>query len=237
MDRVCPLLGLAADGRSVIDGVDPGHRCHAEEPSLPLDRHQQAQVCLTASHERCERFLQHAARTGGIRQHPAPIADGLVPTRLVLTPEPAWRGFAGRARHAGPRRLAIATAAGVAVLAGGVAVASGALDGPRGSVAISTATPVATITPTPPPATPTVTPTATEAATPTPTPTPSPAPAPTAPPTPAETPPPAVTYVVEEGDTLAGIAEAFGTTVAALQEANGIEDPNEIFIGQVLVIP
>ena len=43
--------------------------------------------------------------------------------------------------------------------------------------------------------------------------------------------------MVQEGDTLAAIAQRFGTTVAALQEANGIEDPDEIVIGQVLVIP
>jgi LysM repeat protein len=42
---------------------------------------------------------------------------------------------------------------------------------------------------------------------------------------------------VQEGDTLAEIAADFGTSVAALQAANGIEDPNEILIGEVLVIP
>jgi LysM repeat protein len=42
---------------------------------------------------------------------------------------------------------------------------------------------------------------------------------------------------VVEGDTLALIAQRFGTTVEALQAANGIEDPDEIVIGQVLVIP
>ena len=42
---------------------------------------------------------------------------------------------------------------------------------------------------------------------------------------------------MQQGDTLAAIAQQFGTTVAALQSANGIEDPDEIIIGQVLVIP
>jgi LysM repeat protein len=45
------------------------------------------------------------------------------------------------------------------------------------------------------------------------------------------------TYTVVEGDTLAIIAQRFGTTVAALQSANGIEDPNTINVGQVLIIP
>jgi len=56
-------------------------------------------------------------------------------------------------------------------------------------------------------------------------------------PTPPPPPPPQQTYVVQEGDTLAAIAQRFGTTVSALQAANGIEDPDEIIIGQVLVIP
>ncbi len=45
------------------------------------------------------------------------------------------------------------------------------------------------------------------------------------------------TYTVQPGDTLSAIAERFGVTVAAIVEANGIEDPNLIFPGQELVIP
>ncbi|MEO6577965.1 MAG: LysM domain-containing protein [Candidatus Limnocylindria bacterium] len=50
-------------------------------------------------------------------------------------------------------------------------------------------------------------------------------------------PPVEQTYVVQQGDALAAIAQRFGTTVAAIQGLNGIEDPNEIVIGQVLRIP
>jgi stage VI sporulation protein D len=60
---------------------------------------------------------------------------------------------------------------------------------------------------------------------------------PTAVPTPAPTAVPQQTYVVQQGDTLAAIAQRFGVTVSALQATNGIEDPDEIIIGQVLVIP
>jgi len=44
-------------------------------------------------------------------------------------------------------------------------------------------------------------------------------------------------YVVQEGDTLIAIASRFGTTVAALVEANGIADPSSIQPGMELVIP
>ncbi len=44
-------------------------------------------------------------------------------------------------------------------------------------------------------------------------------------------------YVVQSGDILSEIARRFGTTVDALVEANGIEDPDRIFPGQRLRIP
>ena len=53
------------------------------------------------------------------------------------------------------------------------------------------------------------------------------------------TPPPGgqTTYVVQPGDTLNSIARRFGTTTSAIAQANGIVNPNLIFVGQVLVIP
>jgi LysM repeat protein len=44
-------------------------------------------------------------------------------------------------------------------------------------------------------------------------------------------------YTVERGDNLDAIARRFGTTVDALVEANDIEDPTSLVVGQVLVIP
>lgn len=44
-------------------------------------------------------------------------------------------------------------------------------------------------------------------------------------------------YVVQAGDTLASIAQRFGTTVEAIARANNITNPNLIFVGQVLTIP
>ncbi len=45
------------------------------------------------------------------------------------------------------------------------------------------------------------------------------------------------TYTVLAGDTLDVIAERFGTTAEVIAEANGIEDPAQLEVGQVLVIP
>ena len=94
---------------------------------------------------------------------------------------------------------------------------------------------VITLTPTATPA-----PTATiaialVAATPLPTPTPAPyTPAPT--PTPTVTPTPVI-YTLASGDSLLSIANQYGVSVAALQEANGILDPRTLQIGQQLIIP
>jgi LysM repeat protein len=243
VDRVCPLLGLASDRRVAVDGVDNAHRCHAELAPMPLERQQQAQLCLTPSYERCARYLAHLARAGRSSGRTA-LGDGLVTTRLLLAPEPAWRGIAGRARHAprGPLVAVGVVALGVGV--GGVALASAVMDG-RFQLATSSdpasPSPSASVIPQP---SATQSPSPRPAASPSLAPTPSPIPtaAPTAAPTPAPTPtpqpPPAQqTYTVVEGDTLAQIAQRFGTTVEALQAANGIEDPDEIVIGQVLVIP
>lgn len=44
-------------------------------------------------------------------------------------------------------------------------------------------------------------------------------------------------YTVKPGDTLDGIATRFGTTVAALVQANHLANPNWLSVGQVLTIP
>ena len=62
----------------------------------------------------------------------------------------------------------------------------------------------------------------------------TPTPAPTF--TPAPTPTPVI-YTVKSGDTLLSIAIEFGTSVAAIQQANGIINPAGLQIGQELVIP
>lgn len=206
---------------------------------MSLERQQQAQLCLTAAHERCERYLAHLARAGRGAGRTA-LGDGLVSTRMVLAPEPAWRGIAGRARRAPRGPLVAVGVVALGVGLGGVALASAVMDG---RIQLTGPSEEPTRSPTETPASPRATPrpTATQAptppATPSPTVAPTATPAPTPVPTPTPAPPAPRTYTVVEGDTLAQIAQRFGTTVEALQAANGIEDPDEIVIGQVLVIP
>ena len=45
------------------------------------------------------------------------------------------------------------------------------------------------------------------------------------------------TYVVQSGDTLWTIAQSFGTTVDAIVEANELDNPSELQVGDALVIP
>lgn len=44
-------------------------------------------------------------------------------------------------------------------------------------------------------------------------------------------------HTVQAGETLASIATRYGTTAQAIAEANGLADPNQIRVGQRLVIP
>lgn len=45
------------------------------------------------------------------------------------------------------------------------------------------------------------------------------------------------TYVVQNGDTLSGIAARFGTTYQVLAQINGISNPNLIYAGEILRVP
>jgi LysM repeat protein len=241
VEAVCPFLALGADGRSVVDGADPAHRCHAEEPPGLIERTYQARICLTGAHVQCERYLARTDLPANHELARAAIGDGLVSTRLVLAPEPAWHGLAGRARVGRRGGIAALVAAATVLTIGTVAVVVGALRPPDGEEPTAArASDDSTVPPTPSPsAEPTLRPTVLP--TPSPIATPSATVAPTVPPTVAPTavptPAPQETYVVQQGDTLAAIAQQFGVTVAAIQAANGIEDADEIIIGQVLVIP
>ena len=228
MDRICPYLALADDGRTVADGFDAEHRCHALTPPAPLERARQVQLCLTEAHARCERFA--AARTAwlaassGLPRVAPDVAFGR--TRLILEPEPAWRNLAGPPAARISRRTMLIGAVGAAVIA--LLLIGNALG-------ILGGAPASTPSPTPSPS---ATAVATESVAPTPSPSPTsvPTPVPTVAPTPTPAPTPR-TYVVQSGDTLTTIAAQFGTTAQAIAAANGITVSTVINVGDVLIIP
>jgi LysM repeat protein len=53
----------------------------------------------------------------------------------------------------------------------------------------------------------------------------------------AALPPQPEEYVVQAGDTLSAIAASAGTSVQSLQTLNNLDDPNNLFVGQVLLLP
>jgi LysM repeat protein len=235
MDRICPFLALAADHRTVVDGYDPDHLCHALPEPDELDRSRQVQLCLSEAHRDCERYLAalEARREDGPTL-PAPASDARIArTRLVLDAEVPGRPLTAGQRVMGARSRRLVLA-GVVAMLGILALASGAAEAFANLVAGPGATPSLTALPSAE-----ATPSTTETATPTEPPTATPVPA-TPAPSPIPTPVPAATprsYVVQENDTLSSIAARFGTTVAAIQSANGLGGSDLIEIGQVLVIP
>lgn len=246
VERICPFLALESDARTAVGGDDPEHRCRATRPPLSLERAQQLSACLDPAHATCPRYLAAmSARPGEAAWGPPAYDARLLSTRLVLAPDAARRRRPPSVPGGPPaRRWAVGGAlalVGVAAVAGGVTGALGSLPGtssPGGaateSETPSTAASVERVGDTPSPL-----PASADAsleATPVPA-TPPPSPVATPPPAATEAPPAQQTYVVQPGDTLNGIAVRFGTTVAALQRANGLGSADVIVIGQVLVIP
>ncbi len=92
---------------------------------------------------------------------------------------------------------------------------------------------------TPPIAVPTIDVEPTQTPVPEPTRSPTPVPEPTTTPEPTPTPPPTgpIPYEVQAEDTLFTIAAQFDVSVEDILEFNGLEDPDFIFVGQILEIP
>ena len=242
VDSICPLLTLGSDRHAVCNGFDADHRCGVANGPDPLDRAQQLRFCLGPMHVECPHYARRALsdRAATVDGVPAPSPDVLLaPTRLVIDAEHVRLGLrpgAGLPRGARPVLAAV-----VVVAATSAGAASGsfqrlaALVGDAGDpVQHDSALMAPTATPAPA-ASPRAAATAVPQTTPLPTPSPLVVPTPTAAPTSEVM--PAQTYVVQAGDTLKAIADRYGTTVAALQQANGIADQNVINVGQVLSIP
>ena len=227
MDRICPYLALADDGRTVADGFDPEHRCHALTPPAPLERSRQVQLCLTEAHARCERF--GAARTAwlaassGLPRVAPDVAFGR--TRLVLEPEAAWRNLTSAPTNRISRPALLVAGVALAVVA--LLVLSslfGVLGDGDGSPTPSPSSLPSTSTPPSAslaPASAVVSASVVPASVP-----------PDVTPAPSQT-----TYIVQEGDTLNLIAQRFGTTAQAIAAANGISTSDIIDPGDVLIIP
>lgn len=228
VDRICPYLALADDGRTVADGFDPEHRCHALSPPAPLERSRQVQLCLTEAHARCERFA--AARTAWLAASSglprvAPDVD-FGRTRLVLEPEAAWRSLASSPARRISRPAVLVAVVGLAVV--GLLLLSSLFG------LLNDAPPTASQTPSPSPSvseSPLASSPAASMAAST-----STVAAPSASPVATPSPTPQRTYVVQQGDTLNELAQRFGTTSAAIRAANGLTG-DTINVGQVLVIP
>lgn len=241
MQRICPFLAADDEGLTVVDGFDPQHRCRAVRPIRGVGRTQQVGTCLEASHTACERYLAAVSERESAAW-PLPAADAtFVQTRLVLDPSRVARLATDRTFTFAGRRWIVGGAlavAGVAAVSAGIAGSLGIAS--RGSEPSPTPATAATASPTQQPAigglssAPAATPQPTALPTPlaTTTPAATATPQPTAQPTAEQQ-----TYVVQAGDTLNDIAIRFGTTVRALQEANGLGDSDIIRVGQVLIIP
>lgn len=233
----CPYLGLADDPATHYAFPSVGQRCHATSRPTTIDDAKQARDCLTVQFPTCSRY--HPPAPGPLLS-PSPPSS----TEEALTLERVSVGtIVARGRSSvrvsgrwWPALIASLFAAAVLVglLVGsllgsqsGVGSGSGG-QGAGGSsqpaAGRASASPVASMPPS----------SARPSPSPSPSSSPSPTPTPTATPTPVPT---AQVHVVERGETLTQIARQYGVTLAALEAANGIKDPNLIVVGQKLKIP
>lgn len=242
---MCPYL-LAPDGGWRSASPAREHRCTAVVPGAILAAEKQRRLCLVSEHRSCATYLvatgagEAGSRAGRARATRPARRDLVRTTPLVLDHGRLPVSVQALARERGFGQGALLVLMAVAFAAIIFARLSSGGSGQAGGVLAELGTPA---------------PSATSASSPSPEPTRAPSPAgtlvptvveptvvPTATSTPAATPSPApttapTTYKVRRGDTLSGIAAEFGTTVKALAELNGIDDPSRLRVGQVLKLP
>jgi LysM repeat protein len=233
IDLICPYL-LAANREWRSASPSREHRCTAVDPPAPLAADKQRALCLVRAHSGCPAF--RAARTArallvapGVDPKVVAAADAArrpIARSTAVVLERPWLSIGsigGREWPAYQALLVVLMVAAFGVLLVARLSAGGTAPTPTPSPsAVATASPTATPRPTQRP-------------------TPSPSPSGAAPSGSIApgSPGPSVafqTYRVQSGDTLVGIAATFGTTVAELQQLNGLTG-SELRIGQLLKIP
>jgi LysM repeat protein len=255
LPTVCPFVAFTDERDLRSGGPDHRHRCYAETPPAPRALAHQARYCLSPTFTECPIFQDWAAREAARpSERPAPLAspvgEDFFAERPTSAPAPVARerdGYAAapsadldedvepeaatavreweRVRprrdypRLGPSRGVPPALIGLAVLAVAAvalfllpSVLRGLFSG--GTPASPSAVPSGSGSPT-----------ASAAVTASPLPTPTPGPTP-------------LVYVVKSGDTLTRIANQFDVTVQQILAANPtITNPNDIKVGQNIVIP
>ena len=241
VDEICPYLVASQGGwRSANPSRD--HRCFAVDPPGPLPADKQRSLCLTTGHATCPAF--RAARASRASM----LAPGIDPA--VFAAADATRRPIARSAPVvveGPRlsiggigggnwALSQVLLVGLMVVAFAIVIAARLSTSDR-PTASPLPPPLATASPTPSPI-----PTPVSAPISAPISAPVGSPVASAPSGSVSSPPSSqaaafrTTYRVQAGDTLVGIASTFGTTVAAVQQLNGLDGSN-LKIGQLLKIP
>jgi len=234
--EACPFL-IAAAGAYRMSVPDREHRCAAFIPATSLALTKQARLCLTANHAGCATYLASTsarqARVGTGERVPRAGRWGLARTMPVVHEVGGLRATIGALiadRRTWPAIPAVllATLLLALGLSGSWGQAPITAIGSPGPTARPTATLEVALLPSPVPS-------IYPSAAPLPTATPGLTEPPTSVPTP--TPRPYITYKVQSGDTLSGIANHFHTTISAITKLNGITSTTILRVGQILKIP
>ncbi len=240
----CPHLGLGHDPSTRYMFVTNRHRCYLGSSAMAVPAEQQAAYCLSAGYRECPRMAEalpqppeQGRKEKGDRFTPrnVVIAGGVIALIVMLAAFLSWERSGA----------AVRTAAGSSQLAP-QSISSGVSTDGRSAPSTSS------VRGYPPPAPPDGYPGPTPANTP-PTGTAIPAVGPGASGYPAarETASPSpiglsaqdasqrgqTIHIVQQGDTLSGLAKRYDVTTEEIMKANGLENRSYIWVGQRLVIP
>jgi LysM repeat protein len=256
--KICPCLGLQDDPETRFSFPAQRNACHRAATPSPLTLAHQASYCLSAEYRHCPVFRYNAHLAAGPRRPGVAMLRRQLPLAAVLLLSTAillgllgfgWQRLPRQVASGSPPNATSVTlpAATVILVAVDTAPPSPSPTAPLTPAAAATATatagaPLAGLAKliVPPP----VSAAGSTLASPTPvSPTPSPTLLPTLEPAPSPTPAPLCrprsdwpVYLVRPGDTLFSLAQARGTTVSFLMNANCLTTAR-IMAGQLLYLP